>query len=95
MTFSKLLSSNEFVLVDFYANWCGPCRLLLPVVDALNEQYEGKLEVLKVDAEVEKELIAHFQIRSIPTVFLYKGGEKLDVGAIHKGNIEELVAQHV
>lgn len=94
--FNTLVETSEkLILVDFYANWCGPCRLLLPVVDALHEQHMGKLEVLKVDAEIEKELVAHFQIRSIPSVFLYKGGQRLDLGGIHKGNIEDLVTQHI
>nr|WP_026943700.1 thioredoxin [Helicobacter rodentium] len=66
------------VMVDFWAPWCGPCRMIAPVIDSLAEQYAGKAKICKVNTDEQQELAAKFGIRSIPTIFFYKNGEKVD-----------------
>lgn len=65
-------------LVDFWATWCGPCRMLAPVIEQLAERYDGKVKVCKVDIDQEMDLATRYGIMSIPTVVLFKDGEKVD-----------------
>lgn len=76
-------TQSGVVLVDFWAPWCGPCRMLSPVIDKLAEEFEGKAKVCKVNTDEQEELSAQFGIRSIPTMLFFKNGEVVDqmVGA--------------
>jgi len=79
----KVINSNEFdatikdgtILVDFYADWCMPCRQLAPVLEELSEQYTGKVDFVKVDIEESRDIAERFGIMSIPTVIIFKNGE--------------------
>ena len=84
------------VLVDFWAEWCGPCKQLGPVLEKLANEYNGGFELAKVDVESEQQLAAAFQIRSIPTVMLVKGGQLVDgfPGALPEGQLREFLAHH-
>jgi thioredoxin 1 len=73
--FDELLAKEKFVLVDFWATWCTPCRMIAPVIEKLSEQYEGKITVAKVDVDQNQELSIRYGISSIPTVILYKDGK--------------------
>jgi len=73
--FDNLINKEKFVLVDFWATWCIPCRMLTPVIDKLADQYEGKLVVAKVDVDINKELTSRYEIQGIPTVALFKEGK--------------------
>ena len=80
-------------LVDFYASWCGPCKMVAPILDELAKEYEGKIDIYKVDTEKEQDLAADFGIRSIPTLlFVPKGGKPQIVqGALSKAQFKEAI----
>lgn len=70
--------SSGIVLVDFWAGWCGPCKMVAPTIDELSSEYEGRVSVCKVDVDSCPELAARFNIYSIPTVLLFKDGEEVE-----------------
>jgi thioredoxin 1 len=78
-TFDKLvLQSDKPVMVDFWAAWCGPCRMVGPIIDELSKEYDGKAVVGKVDVDNNQEFAAKYGVRNIPTVLLFKNGELVD-----------------
>ena len=78
-TFDKVvLQSDKPVLVDFWAAWCGPCRMVGPIIDELSNEYDGKAIVGKVDVDSNQEFAAKYGVRNIPTVLLFKNGELVD-----------------
>ena len=88
---TDVLESDVPVLVDFWAPWCGPCRMLAPTVDAIAEEYEGKAKVGKVNTDENPAIASKYQIQSIPTLMVFKGGELVDqmMGALPKEAITE------
>jgi thioredoxin 1 len=84
--FEEIIGSDKPVLVDFWAEWCGPCRMVGPIVDELAGEYEGKAIIGKVDVDRNPQISAKFGIRSIPTLLVFKGGQVVDkqVGAVPK-----------
>ena len=78
-TFEEVvLNSDKPVMVDFWAAWCGPCRMVGPIIDELSEEYEGKAVVGKVDIDSNQQYAAQFGVRNIPTVLVFKNGELVD-----------------
>ena len=85
-------------IIDFYADWCGPCKMVAPILEELSNEYEGKVKVYKVDTEVEQELAAVFQIRSIPSMlFIPTGGKQpmMQAGALPKGALNDIIQKEL
>ena len=77
-TFETALAEGKLMMVDFWAEWCGPCQMLGPVIESLAEQYEGKAVVGKVNTDKEPELAISYQVSGIPTVIFFKDGKEID-----------------
>ena len=91
--FASLRTGELPLVVDFWATWCGPCRMVAPIIAELAEEYDGKVVVGKCDVEDNEDLAAEFGIRNIPTILFFKGGEVVDkiVGAQPKAKLEEKI----
>ncbi|GJM27583.1 MAG: thioredoxin [Cyclobacteriaceae bacterium] len=89
--FEQIIASDKPVLVDFWAEWCGPCKMIGPVVEELASEYDGKAIVGKVDVDSNPAVSAKFGIRSIPTLLVFKGGEVVDkqIGAVPKSVLSQ------
>ncbi len=77
-TFKQTLSEGKLMMVDFWAEWCGPCQMLGPVIESLAERYEGRVVVGKVNTDEEPELAIGYQVSGIPTVIFFKDGKEID-----------------
>ena len=100
LDFEQLVLENSFhkpVLVDFWADWCAPCKALMPLLAKIAEEYQGELLLAKVNCDIEQEVVARFGVRSLPTVVLFKDGQPVDgfAGAQPESAIRAMLAPHV
>jgi thioredoxin 1 len=93
----EVLNSNIPVVVDFWAEWCGPCRMVSPIIDELAHDYEGKVKVGKINVDKENELAMKFKVMSIPTIIIFKDGKIVEkiVGAKPKAEFENFINRNL
>ena len=97
-TFEKeVLQSSEPVLVDYWAEWCGPCKMISPILDEVAGNYQGKLQIAKMNVDENREIPGKFGIRGIPTLMIFKNGQlaATKVGALSKSQLTEFIDQQL
>jgi len=94
---ADVINSDIPVLVDFWAEWCGPCKMIAPVLEAIADDYEGKLKIVKVDVDANPDAPAKFGVRGIPTLIIFKAGsaEATKVGALSKTQLIEFIDANI
>ena len=95
--FNEIINSERPVLVDFYAEWCGPCKALSPVLEQIKDEYKDRADVIKIDIDENHELASKYNIRSVPTIMIFKNGNILQTmkGFMGKGKIQELLTSSI
>lgn len=93
--FDEIIASGKPVVIDFWAEWCGPCRMVGPIIDELAAQYDGKVVIGKCDIDEQSALATKFAVRNIPTILFIKDGQVIDkqVGAVPKPALEEKITK--
>ena len=93
----EVMNSDKVVMVDFWAEWCGPCRMIGPVVEELAKEYDGKAVVGKLNVDENPQVSTNFGVRSIPTILFFKGGKLVDkqVGVVPKSILEQKLKSHM
>ncbi len=94
---NEVLDHKGLAVVDFWATWCGPCRMVAPILDQLATEYAGKVKITKVDVDANQKTAATFGVRSIPTLLFIKDGKVVDqvVGALPKAQLQTYIDKHV
>ena len=94
---AEVLKSSEPVLVDFWAEWCGPCKMIAPILDEVSKDYDGRLQIAKMNVDENRDVPAKFGIRGIPTLMLFKDGQlaATKVGALSKAQLTAFLDGHL
>jgi len=94
---SDVLQADKPVLVDYWAEWCGPCKMIAPILDEVSKDYDGRLKIAKMNVDENRDVPAKFGIRGIPTLMLFKGGQlaATKVGALSKAQLTAFIDSHL
>lgn len=94
---TDVIKSDKLTVIDFWAEWCGPCKALGPIIEQLSTEYAGKVNIGKLDVDSNPEVSTTYGIRSIPTILFVKGGQVVDkvVGAVPKGQLQSTIEKHM
>lgn len=95
-TFNEIINSDQPVLVDFFATWCGPCKAMSPILDDVAKQVQGKARVLKIDVDKNQQVATAYQVRGVPTLILFKNGQQLwrQSGVVDANQLVQIINQH-
>ena len=96
MTFNEIINSNEKVLVDFFANWCGPCQMMHPILEQLKEEVKDGVKIIKIDIDKNQALAARYRVQGVPTFILFRNGQQVwkESGARNKESLLQVIQQH-
>ena len=96
-SFNKIINSDTPVLVDFHADWCGPCKMLAPILKQVKDEMGNALKIVKIDVDKNQSLASTYQVRGVPTMILFKNGKQVwrQSGVLQKNDILQVVQQHI
>lgn len=96
-SFKEIINSETPVLVDFYADWCGPCKMLAPILKQVKDELSEKIKIIKIDVDKNQQLATQFQVRGVPTMILFKNGNQLwkQSGVLQKNDLLTIINQHI
>ena len=96
-SFNEIINSDKPVLVDFFAEWCGPCKMMSPILKEVAEQVQGNAKIIKIDVDKNQQVASVYQVRGVPTLILFKNGKQIwrQSGVVQANELVNLINQHI